>query len=52
VTMPPAMGVAMGFMTSEPMRDSHRIGTMQARTALTHMSLRRKRGTAPSTAAA
>jgi len=26
VTMPPTIGAAMGFMTSEPIPDSHRIG--------------------------
>ena len=26
VTIPPTIGAAMGFITSEPMPDSHRIG--------------------------
>jgi hypothetical protein len=38
VTMPPTMGAAIGFMTSEPMPDSQRIGMRLARTAQTVMS--------------
>jgi hypothetical protein len=52
VTMPLTMGAAMGFLTSEPMPDYDRIGIRQVRTAITVRSLRRKQGTAPSTAAA
>ena len=52
VIMPPTIGAAIGFMTSEPMPDSQRIGTRLARTAQTVMSFGRKRWTAPSMAAA
>src|SRR6266436_3898999 len=51
VIMPPTIGAAIGFITSEPMPDSHRIGTRLARTAQTVMSFGRKRWTAPSMAA-
>ena len=50
--MPPTMGAAIGFMTSEPMPDSQRIGTRLASTAHTVISFGRKRWTAPSIAAA
>ena len=33
--MPPTMGAAIGFMTTEPMPDSHRISTRLARAAHT-----------------
>jgi hypothetical protein len=52
VIMPPTIGAAIGFMTSEPMPDSQRIGARLARTAHTVMSFGRKRWTAPSIAAA
>ena len=41
--MPPTIGAAIGFMTSEPMPDSQRIGTRLASTAHTVMSFGRKR---------
>ena len=43
VIMPPTIGAAIGFITSEPMPDSQRIGTRLARTAHTVMSFGRKR---------
>ena len=49
--MPPTMGAAMGFITSEPMPVSHRIGARLASTAQTVISLGRRRCTAPSMAA-
>ena len=45
--MPPTMGAAMGFITSEPMPDSHRIGARLRITAVTVISLGRRRWTAP-----
>ena len=51
VIMPPTIGVAMGFITSEPMPVSHRMGTKLASTAVTVMSFGRSRSTAPSMAA-
>jgi hypothetical protein len=35
VIMPPTIGAAIGFITSEPMPDSQRIGTRLERTAQT-----------------
>ena len=52
VIMPPTIGAAIGFITSEPIPDSQRVGIRLARTAQTVMSFGRKRWTAPSTAAA
>ena len=49
--MPPTIGAAIGFITSEPTPDSHRIGTRLARTANTVISFGRSRWTAPSIAA-
>jgi len=46
------IGAAIGFITSEPIPDSHRIGTRLASTAMTVMSLGRSRCTAPSMTAA
>ena len=43
VIMPPTIGAAIGFITSEPMPDSQRIGTRLASTAQTVMSFGRKR---------
>src|SRR3954469_19902153 len=45
VIMPPTMGAAIGFMTSEPTPDSQRIGTRLASTAVTVISLGRSRCT-------
>ncbi len=47
VIMPPTIGAAIGFITSDPTPVSHRIGTRLARTAATVISLGRKRWTAP-----
>ena len=44
--MPPTIGAAMGFITSEPMTLSQRIGTKLASTAVTVMSFGRNRWTA------
>ena len=52
VIMPPTIGAAIGFITSEPIPDSQRIGIRLARTAVTVISLGRKRWTAPSMVAA
>ena len=49
--MPPTIGAAMGFITSDPTPVSHRIGARLARTAATVISFGRKRWTAPSMAA-
>ena len=51
VLMPPTMGAAIGFITSEPMPDSQKIGTRLARTAQIIINVGRKRWTAPSIAA-
>jgi hypothetical protein len=48
VIMPPTIGAAIGFITSDPTPVSHRIGTRLARTAATVISLGRNRWTAPS----
>ena len=45
--MPPTMGAAMGFITSDPMPDSQRIGARLRMTAVTVMSFGRRRWTAP-----
>ena len=50
--MPPTIGAAIGFITSEPMPVSQRIGTKLASTAVTVISFGRSRWTAPSIAAA
>jgi hypothetical protein len=47
VIMPPTNGRSMGFITSESMPDAQRMGTRLANTAMTVMSLGRKRCTAP-----
>jgi|SRR6266481_6441356 len=49
--MPPTIGAAIGFMASEPMPLSHKIGIKLASTAVTVMSLGRKHCTAPAIAA-
>ena len=46
--MPPNTGVASGFMTSEPTRVLHMIGSRPATTVLTVMTLGRSRSSAPS----
>jgi hypothetical protein len=51
VIMPPTIGAAIGFITSDPTPVSHKIGTSLARTAATVISLGRRRWTAPSIAA-
>ena len=43
VIMPPTIGAAIGFITSEPMPDSHKMGMRLARTAVTVISLGRRR---------
>jgi hypothetical protein len=43
VIVPPTMGAAMGFMTSEPMPLAHRMGIKLAKTAGTVMGLGRSR---------
>ena len=48
VIIPPRIGAAIGFITSEPMPDSHRIGARLRTTAVTVISLGRSRWTAPS----
>ena len=48
VTIPPTMGAAIGFITSEPIPDSHRIGTRLSITTATVISFGRSRCTAPS----
>ena len=50
--MPPTIGAAMGFITSDPIRDSHKIGARLNITTATVISLGRRRCTAPSIAAA
>ncbi len=52
VTMPPTIGAAMGFITSEPIPVSQRMGRRLARTAVTVISFGRNLCTAPSMAAA
>src|SRR6185312_6116418 len=52
VIMPPTMGAAMGFMTSEPIPVSQRSGARLPSTANTVISTGRRRRTAPSMAAA
>src|SRR5215467_14101933 len=47
VIMPPTMGAAIGFMTSEPIPVSHKIGIKLASTAVTVISFGRSRCTAP-----
>src|ERR1700730_12555212 len=49
--MPPTIGAAIGFITSEPMPVSHKIGARLAKTATTVISFGRRRCTAPSMAA-
>src|SRR6202011_51098 len=51
VIMPPTIGAAIGFITSDPTPAAHSIGARLARTAATVISLGRRRWTAPSTAA-
>src|ERR1700730_7065507 len=51
VIMPPTIGAAIGFITSDPTPVSHKIGTRLVRTAATVISFVRKRWTAPSIAA-
>src|ERR1700730_12496098 len=46
VIMPPTMGAAIGFITSEPMPDSQRIGMRLARTTHTVINFSRSRCTA------
>jgi hypothetical protein len=41
VIMPPTIGAAIGFITSEPIPLSHKIGMRLARTAVTVMSFGR-----------
>src|SRR5438552_3177169 len=45
--MPPTMGAAIGFITSDPMPVLHRIGTRPAITTLTVMSFGLSRSTDP-----
>src|SRR6185437_12544422 len=52
VIMPPTIGAAIGFITSDPTPVSHRIGARLARTAITVISFGRRRCTAPSIVAA
>ena len=47
VTMPPMIGAAMGFITSEPTPWLHMIGMSEAITTVTVMSLGRNRSTEP-----
>src|SRR5579862_1534440 len=49
--MPPTIGAAIGFITSEPTPDSHKMGIRLARTAATVINFGRRRCTAPSIAA-
>jgi hypothetical protein len=41
VIIPPTIGAAIGFMTSDPMPDSHKIGARLRITAVTVISLGR-----------
>ena len=50
-TMPPSTGVASGFITSEPTRVLHMIGSSPATTVLTVITFGRRRNRAPSTTA-
>jgi hypothetical protein len=43
VTIPATIGAAMGYMTSDPTPVSHRIGIKLANTAVTVISLGRRR---------
>ena len=52
VIMPPTIGAAIGFITSEPTPVSHRMGTRLARTTQTVINFGRSRCTAPSITAA
>jgi len=52
VIIPPTIGATIGFVTSEPMPLSARIGARLASTAVTVISFGRSRCTAPSIAAA
>ena len=43
VIMPPTIGAAIGFITSEPIPDSHKIGARLSITTATVISLGRRR---------
>ena len=51
VNIPPTIGTAIGFMTSDPTPELHWMGSRLATVAATVMSFDRNRSTAPATVA-